>query len=153
MRNFYLSILPALLFIFIAVPAAGQTVRERADRLQQEKMSFFNEKLQLTKAESEKFWPVYNDYQNRRDKITRDRNNLLIYFDSNKDNLSENETHELINKYIAFQKDETMLLETYTKRFMEFLPAQKVMRIFLVELEFKKWLLDQLRENRVQSRN
>lgn len=123
---------------------------ERQESLQQQKVAFFTENLQLTPAESARYWPVYNDYQNRRDKITRDRNTLLKYFESNKNNLTESEATELIVKYLAFQKEETQLLETYTQKFQEFLPANKVMRIYIVELDFKKWLLENLRQNKAQ---
>lgn len=129
--------------------------REKQDNLQQQKVTFFNEKLQLTPAESAKFWPVYNDYQNRRDKVTRDRNTLLKYFESNRNNLTEAEASSLIEKYLAFQLEETQLLENYTRKFQEILPARKVMRIYSVELEFKKWLLENLRQNKppIQPRN
>jgi len=129
-----------------------QTARgERQDNLQQQKIAFFDDKLQLTDGESAKFWPVYNDFQNRRDKITRDRNTLLQYFEANQANMPEAEAKAMITKYLAFQKDETILLETYTEKFMQILPAKKVMRIYLVELDFKKWLLENLRQNKVQN--
>jgi hypothetical protein len=121
---------------------------ERRDNLQQQKVSFFTENLQLTPDESARFWPVYNDYQNRRDRIIRDRNTLLKYYESNKNNMAEDEAGELITKYIGFQKEETTLLESYTKKFEEFLPAKKVMRIYICELDFKKWLLLNLRQNK-----
>ena len=130
---------------------AQSTRSDRQETLQQQKMAFFNEKLQLTQAESVKFWPVYNDYQNRRDKITRDRNTLLQYYEANLSNMSETEAGGLIQKYLALQKEETLLLESYTERFMKILPAAKVMRIYLVELDFKKWLLENLRQNKAQA--
>jgi hypothetical protein len=121
------------------------------DNLQQQKISFFTGKLQLTPDESAKFWPVYNDYQNRRDKITRDRNTLLQYYEANKANMTEAEANEIIVKYIAFQQEETRLLVSYTTKFQEFLPAKKVIRIYIVELDFKKWLLENLRQNKMQA--
>jgi hypothetical protein len=75
----------------------------------------------------------------------------MKYFESNKNNLSENEAADLIRKYLAFQQEETQLTETYTQKFQEFLPAKKVMRIFIVELDFKKWLLENLRQNKDQA--
>jgi len=124
------------------------TRAEKQENLQQQKVTFFTENLQLTAAESARFWPVYNDYQNRRDKITRDRNTLLKYYEANKGNMTDTEASELIEKYLGFQKQETELLETYTKKFQEILPAKKVMRIYQVELDFKKWLLENLRQNK-----
>jgi hypothetical protein len=134
-----------------AAPMFGQTSRgEKLDNLQQQKMAFFNEKLQLTPAESTKFWPVYNDYQNRRDKITHDRNTLIQYFESNKANMTDSEANELIAKYVGFQQEETRLMESFTAKFKEILPAKKVLRIYSVEIEFKKWLLENLRQNKVR---
>lgn len=124
---------------------------EKQDNLQQQKVTFFNRNLQLTPVESSRFWPIYNDYQNRRDKITRDRNTLMQYFEANKANMSEAEATESINKYLAFQQEETRLLESYTRKFQEFLPARKVMRIYQTELDFKKWLLENLRQNKTQT--
>ncbi len=142
-----------MLLVLISGTGLQAQVRSagRSDNLQQQKTAFFNEKLQLTPVESAKFWPVYNDYQNRRDKITKDRNTLLQYYEANKVNMSETEAREIIEKYIVFQQEETRLLESYTAKFREFLPAKKVMRIFIVELEFKKWLLENLRQNKAQT--
>ena len=143
---------PYLFLISLLWPVycvSAQSARaEKQDNIQQQKVAFFNQSLQLTTAESSRFWPVYNDYQNRRDKITNDRNNLLKYYEVNKNNLSETEASDLISRYVGFQQEETRLLETYTKKFREFLPAVKVMRIFNTELEFKKWLLQNLRQNK-----
>jgi|WetSurMetagenome_2_1015567.scaffolds.fasta_scaffold04993_5 hypothetical protein len=146
MYHFFKITISLTILLFAGTIVIGQAVKQ--DNLQQQKMNFFNEKLQLTAAESAKFWPVYKDYQNRRDKIIRDRNNLLSYFEANKKNMSEQEASESIKKFLSFQREETSLIESYTVKFQEFLPVKKVMMIYIVELEFKKWLLTNLRQNK-----
>jgi hypothetical protein len=136
-------------FLFLCHPGAAQNKTDEKQDLQKQKVAFFTENLQLSANESSRFWPVYNDYQNRRDKIARDRNTLMKYFESNKLNMTEKEAGELIAKYVSFQQQETELLESFTKKFQEFLPAKKVMRIYIVELDFKKWLLENLRQNKL----
>lgn len=150
-KNHPIILLSAVAMIWAAGLQAQQKGAAKPDNLQQQKISFFTEKLQLTPNESAKFWPVYNDYQNRRDKITRDRNTLLQYYEANKANMTESEANDVIGKYISFQQEETRLLESYTKKFQEFLPAKKVVRIYIVELDFKKWLLENLRQNKLQT--
>jgi hypothetical protein len=149
MKKLHISLL-LVLFSLVHILFAQAQIRqpEKKDNFMQQKINFFTENLQLTPTESGQFWPVYNDYQNRRDKITRDRNTLMKYYESNKNNMTEDEAGELISKYVAFQQEETRLLETYTKKFQEFLPSKKVMRIYIVELDFKKWLLQNLRQNK-----
>ncbi len=149
------KIIPVTLLAMCIMLICGSTllaqIRTAESRLEQEKIRYFNQHLQLTASESEKFWPVYNDYQNRRNKITADRNNLMNYFQSNYRNMTTAEASDAINKYLAYQRQETELLEAYTKRFREFLSEKKVMQIYVVELEFRKWLLENLRENRLQA--
>jgi hypothetical protein len=69
--------------------------------------------------------------------------------------MSESEANELITKYLGFQNEEIRLLESLTQKLREILPAKKVMRVYTVELEFKKWLLENLRQNKtpVNTRN
>jgi hypothetical protein len=151
-RTLPIALFMALQILSPAPNLSAQTKQaERQDNLQQQKIKFFTENLQLTQTESTHFWPVYNDYQNRRDKVTRDRNTMMLYFESNKQNMTEKEADDLIIRYLAFQQEETRLLEFYTKKFREFLPAKKVMRIYIVELDFKKWLLENLRQNKMQA--
>lgn len=152
-KTIQISFLLFMASIFQGLFVSAQTrPSEKQETLQQQKMKFFNENLQLTTAESARFWPIYNDYQNRRDKLTRDRNTMMQYYEVNMPNMTEAEATELINKYLAYHEEEAKLLEAYTGKFLEILPARKVMKIYLVELDFKKWLLENLRQNKAQTR-
>ena len=44
--------------------AQNATGTKSAKKLQALKIAFITQKLQLTSAEAEKFWPVYNQYDN-----------------------------------------------------------------------------------------
>ena len=130
-----------LLILFsIKIPAQLDN-QEKLKRLQEQKVDFFTKRLGLTNQESKKFWPVYNDYQNRKNMISQERKNTVKYFLENSENIGEEETAELLDKYISYQKKETKLLEDYTNKFREFLPEKKVIRIFILEVQFRQWLL------------
>lgn len=139
-----------LLSLLIMPLRAQQETSAMQQDLRARKISFFNEKLQLTPKEAEKFWPLYNDYQSRMDKIARDRKNLTSYVEKNSAHVSEAEMAEMVEKFLGFQREETKLLETYTARFREFLPDNKVFSIYITETEWKKYLLVLLRENKSQ---
>jgi hypothetical protein len=144
-RIIYL-VFSAVIYVLGSMPALAQ--QKPVETLQQQKVRYFNEKLQLTPAEAKSFWPVYNDYQNRKEKITDDRNNLLRYFTSNSKNMTPAEASDAIEKYLLYQQQENDLLHSYTKKFLEFMPPKKVMQIFITENDFKKLLLENLRDNR-----
>ena len=142
-----LSIL--ILFIFFSAGMSlAQQGPDRQDKIYAAKVAFFTARLQLTPQEAEKFWPVYNDYQNQRDKIIQQRKNTTQYYIKNADNLSDKEIDRILNDYINYQKQETALLETFNTKLKEILPERKVIKVYITEIQFRNYLLGQLRNNR-----
>jgi hypothetical protein len=143
MKNSLFNII-VLLLVTVMQPLTGQ-VRQgnMLERIQEKKKAFFNEKLQLTPKESDQFWPLYNDYSNRKNLINQQRNSLMAYYIQNEKNLSDKEMTETLEELLDFQRQETSLMESYTKKFKEFLPDSKIIKIFVTELQFKKLLLTQ----------
>ncbi|MBN1950586.1 MAG: hypothetical protein JW801_05250 [Bacteroidales bacterium] len=139
----YLALLLLLIPAFSGVQA--QPSRSAAQKLQDEKTAFFNKELGLSQSESTAFWPIYNDYQNRRSRIASEKRTLMDYYSENSRNISDKEITEILNKYIQLEKQETALLETYNARFREVLPDEKVFRIYIAEINFKDYLLKQIR--------
>ena len=71
----------------------------------------------------------------------QERKSTTAYFLQNSENMSEEEAGELMEKYISYQKKETGLLEVYAEKFREFLPEKKVLQVFILEVQFRQWLL------------
>lgn len=94
------------------------------DDIQQAKIAFFTEKLELSTAEAEKFWPVYNEYQAAKKTI--------------KEKYQDNPGPEKM-------EEESTLLKKYNAKYKEILPATKVAKLYKAEEEFKKILLDILK--------
>jgi len=103
----------------------------------------------LTTKEAQEFWPVYNDYQARKNKIIQDRRSTTRYYIQNLNNLSEKEIEEMTGKFIRLIKKESDLLLTYHEKFKEVLPIKKVMQIYIAEEQYKTFLLRQLRNRRI----
>ncbi|NMB73003.1 MAG: hypothetical protein GYA22_12730 [Bacteroidales bacterium] len=129
---------------------AGQDVEERSEKIKAQKVAFITRKVGLTPAEAQKFWPVYNEYDEQRSKILEQRRSTSWYYIQNSSTLSEKETDEIIGRYISLQKQENELLEKYNAKFRQILPASKVMKLYVAEVEFKTWLLKQIRDNKTQ---
>jgi archaellum biogenesis ATPase FlaH len=149
--NLIKKLLPVLICISVS-PTFSENVSaqmgERREKLEAEKVAFFTRELNLTTTEAESFWPVYNDYSNRKDKINRDRKVLYEYITSNKDYMSEDEVQDALTKFITYQNQETSLIESFNKKFLEILPPKKVMMIYVTENQFKAYILKQIRDNR-----
>jgi len=145
------KIIPAFLCFAILISISGDILAQKQDKIDKidaEKVAFFNRELALTKAESDKFWLVYNDFSNRKDKINRDRKVLFQYISENKDYMTDAEVQESLAKFLSFQVQESTLIETFNKKFLEILPAKKVMMIYITENQFKVYILKQIRDNK-----
>jgi len=140
-------------FGFIAVMAllsVNGTVRaqseEQIERLNKERQVFFEEQLELTPAESKAFWPLYDDFMNRKIRIMDEQKNTFWYSHKNADNLSNKEIEETLDK-ILLQKTQLYNLEQeyYGNKFPSVLPPKKVLLLYKVEWEFRQHLLKEIR--------
>ena len=115
--------------------------------INEEKIPFFTKYLDLTPQEAEKFWPLYNEYTDKKEKIFSDIKSLnkTIRFSQE---ISEKEAEELNRKYIENQAKLFDLLKEYNEKFKKVLPVTKVNKIYFVEREFRKYLIKQMRNHR-----
>ena len=143
--EYYLS----MIFLLLCVQGVyGQVLENRLERFQAQKIAFFTDRLQLTPAEAEKFWPVYNDYNSRKDRLDEETRSLMRYVMRNADNMSAKEINDSMGKYLQLQEQGHQLFLEYHKKYLEILPPEKVLKIYITETQFKTVLLNQIRENR-----
>lgn len=139
--------LPGLMLLLVNFnESKGQALQ----KIQAEKIAFFTEKMNITPSEATVFWPMYNEYQEKKHEINKRKNSVLTYYKTNQENLNEPEIKRLTDRYVSYQQEEAKLLETYTSRFKEILPIEKVLQIYITEAEFRKYLIEQIRKKRVK---
>lgn len=141
--------LSAVLFLvsFSGMGTLMAQTQEQIDQFNEERRAYFTDKLELTEAEGKAFWPLYEDFANRKMKLVEDERSTYAYAHKNADNLSDKEIRETLAK--AFRlKEEQLALEKdfYQNKFMTVLPAKKVMKLGKVEWDFRRHLMRKLRE-------
>jgi hypothetical protein len=140
-----MRIVALLLVSIVYFSATSAQTSTGSDRVRAAKVKFFTEKLELTQKESEKFWPIYNDYQSRRNKLATERKTIMQFFNENNKNMSADEISETLDRYIQIDKEQALLLETYNDKFKQVLSDEKVLKIYVTEIQFKNYLLKKLR--------
>ncbi|MBK9638478.1 MAG: hypothetical protein IPO63_11945 [Bacteroidetes bacterium] len=68
------------------------------------------------------------------------------------DNLSDKEVDAIIADDIALRQQEVDILKKYHPRFKQVLPIKKVAKLFKSEEEFKRELLEKIRERKAQNK-
>jgi hypothetical protein len=123
------------------------------EKLDAYKIAFFTRRLNLTPQEAEKFWPVYNEFQNKRNLIQTERAQLNRSVNQNELNMSEKEMIDAGDKLISLQVQEANLSMEYHKKFKEILSPVKVIRLYQAENQYRLQLLNELRQNQPQRNN
>jgi len=118
------------------------------ERLNAYKIAFFTKRLNLTSQEAERFWPVYNEFQEKKFRIQQERIKLNRDFNLNISAMSEKEMTEAIDHYIALETREADLSQDFHKKFKEILPPLKVIRLYQAENQYKIQLLNELQDRR-----
>jgi len=108
--------------------ANAQKQGTRSEKVQALKIAFITQKLQLTSAQAEKFWPVYNQYDSEIKSLRTDNNEDVL----------ENE-EKLLN-----------IRKKYKPTFEKILGPQKLNDLFNAERDFRNVLIRQLKNERQQ---
>lgn len=150
MNNFKFYGMKRVIIILIALaifPLMQVTAQNpNLDKLNSYKIAFFTRRLNLTSQEAEKFWPVYNDFQNKRNSIQIERQTLNRNINQNELNMSEKEMIDAGDKHVALQIQEAALSQEYHKKFKEVLSPTKVIRLYQAENQYRMLLLNELRD-------
>jgi len=143
-----------IIFVIMIFPATWLSAQNpNLEKLNSYKIGFFTKKLNLTSAEAEKFWPVYNEYQQEKNTIQKERVMLMRDFNQNESMLTDKQLTEIGDKLIKSVSDESSLAVSFHKRLNEILSPAKVIRYYQAENQYKVQLLNELQENRQRRGN
>lgn len=119
---------------------------QQIKKFNEERKSYFNDKLELTASEKEAFWPVYKDFTHRKMKVLEEERNTFKYSNENADNLSDEEINEILARILDYKKQVFQLEQEYYKdKFPVVLPPEKVLKLYKVEWDFRRHLVKKLR--------
>ncbi|MBA4323011.1 MAG: hypothetical protein C0408_09370 [Odoribacter sp.] len=136
-----------ILLLLTGVPFLKITAQSpNLDKLNAYKIAFFTRRLNLTPQEAEKFWPVYNEFQDKRNSIQMERQILNRNMYQNELNMSDKDLIDAGDKYVALQVQEAALAQEYHKKFKEILSPIKVIRLYQAENQYRMQLLNELKD-------
>lgn len=135
-----------ILFLLPGMKAFSQN--KKLENLNSYKIGFFTKKLNLTSSEAEKFWPVYNEYQNQRTRIQLEKVSIIRNFNLNETTLTDKQLTELGDRLAATIIQESDLSVTLHSKLKEILPPAKVIKFYQAENQYKAQLLNELQNNK-----
>lgn len=134
------------LFLITTVIQAQQRGNEKIKAF---KVAYITEKLSLTASEAEKFWPVYNAYDDKMTRLRKQERQIISgKLSDGIDAMSDADANKLLDEILEIKSRE---LE-YTKELVEDLKVslspKKIIRLRKAEEEFKRKLLERIKQRR-----
>lgn len=140
-----------LCILAFSLSVSAQTA-DAEKALKAEKVTFLTNKLQLTPDEAKVFWPIYDEYWERKIAIQNERRKFVEEFAKDADKLSEADIINYTNRYVNSSKQETELLAEFNTRLKTILPPKKIMLLYQSNYDFKDYLLKKVKESKKEEK-
>ncbi|NOT76478.1 MAG: hypothetical protein HOP08_16240 [Cyclobacteriaceae bacterium] len=124
-----------------------QTVDPKVrDKINAARIALISTRLGLTPAQAEKFWPIYNEFSQKRIEKRQEFRRAQQEVDPNNPNPEKEK--ELVRIGLKLKQDEVDLEKDYSGRIMNIITAQQLLRLRKAEGEFRQLILNQLQQRR-----
>jgi len=135
-------VLPVLLF-FLPLAAMAQPGKGK-EKIEAMRVAFITKRLDLTVTEAQAFWPLYNQYQQKKEDLRTSMGVLRKKAEKNYEGLSDKEIDALIEEELAIKQKELDAQKEFNKKIKSVLPVKKVGMLYKAEEDFKMELIKQL---------
>lgn len=134
------KIISVLVLAALVSAAASAQNQDKSDqqwreKVRAEQVAFITSQLDLSEAEAQKFWPVYNEIQSQRREAYKASFQAMKELEESLQ--KEEDTDKKLDKYIAAKKKIAELENDAAKKYSKVLPKKKVAKLVLSEERFR----------------
>ncbi|CAH0336240.1 hypothetical protein FVB9288_01924 [Flavobacterium sp. CECT 9288] len=149
MNNSKIILLLALLFVSFNFYAQGESMKEKREQIKVLKAAFFTTEIGFTTTEAEKFWPVYNTYDDKQFELRHQKMKSYVkrMSDGSLDKINEKEAKLFLAQIEGTEEELFLVRKRFLQNLRTFLPAVKIVKLKKAEEDFNKKLLQQYRNN------
>ena len=135
---------PISIFMFlisISLNTFGQDSNEKINSL---KTAYITEKLELSKAEAEKFWPIYNAFEVKRTELKEEAHKDISDKDYSK--LTESEANALLEEMIVLNNQRQNIHNNLISDLKKIISSKKIVLLKQAEYDFNKKMFAEYRK-------
>lgn len=137
-----------LLLISLSFYGQGEKMREKREQIKALKVAFLTNELKLTSNEAEKFWPVYNTFDDKQFELRHQKMKSFMrkMNDETLDKMSEKEATVFLNQMESTEEEIFSLRKNFITTLKGIIPATKIIKLRKSEEDFNRKLLQQYRD-------
>ncbi|WHT38472.1 hypothetical protein [Myroides odoratus] len=138
------------LFILFGCSLFSYAQHGDADKIKSLKIAHLTTVLNLTTEEAEKFWPIYNTYDNKLSKLRHSE--VIHYIKSNEtqdiEGLTEKQATEKVQALLTFEEDYCSLRNQFILDSKKILSNKKILLLKKAEDDFNRKLLKKYKDKK-----
>lgn len=139
------------LSLMITTAAFGQGPgedKEKDEKIEALKVGFITKELNLTSAEAEKFWPLYNEMEDKMKEIRQSCRKINHEMRDSEDKISNEDAKKKLNTLFENDQKELDLKKEYSEKFIKIIGEKRTLKLLSLEHEFRRVLLERLKDRR-----
>lgn len=123
--------------------------KDRHAKIQALKVAHLTEQLNLTAEEAQKFWPIYNEYEEKMHDLRRsERKEVIGKIKNDLETMSDEEANKLIKKGIELRSKEVSTYRMLIENLKGIIPPKKILLLRKAEEDFKRKLLERYKNKK-----
>ncbi|WP_306350955.1 sensor of ECF-type sigma factor [Flavobacterium sp. '19STA2R22 D10 B1'] len=140
----------SLFLLLCALTSFAQDGQSKKEQIQALKSSFFTTELALTSNEAEKFWPIYNSYDDKQYELRHDKMHALIrkMKDGSVDKMSDKEALVFLSQIDNVEDELYQNRKKLVSDLKTVISPVKIIKLKKAEDDFNRKLLKQYRDKK-----
>ncbi len=122
--------------------------REKDEKIEALKVGFITKELNLTSAEAEKFWPLYNEMEDKMKEIRQSCRKINHEMRDSEDKISNEDAKKKLNTLFENEQKELDIKKEYSEKFIKLIGEKRTLKLLSLEHEFRRVLLERLKDRR-----
>lgn len=138
-----MKIISSILIVFFSLLAAQ--AQDKSTKIEAAKVAFVKEKIQLTENQEMLFWPIYNDYLDKKQEIRKQIKSLKT--ETGALSATDEQLKLDLQKLFDLRQQELMLEKEYfTLKFIKVISLRQVIELQKAEKQFTLMLIKKLED-------
>ncbi|MFD1315911.1 sensor of ECF-type sigma factor [Namhaeicola litoreus] len=142
------------LFIVLLLPLTVISQENKHEKLKAFKTAYLTEQLNLTKSEAEKFWPIYNKYEDKTHAVKIQSYKTVKKAINEKggfDSITEKEAESYLKSLMDNEEKMISLKMNLYNDLKPVLSSKKILQLHHAEHEFNRRLLDEYKRKQANA--
>lgn len=143
------NVLLAVLFLLSSYYVGAQDRSEHREKIKALKTAHITEGLKLTAKEAQLFWPIYNEYDEKRRTLYRKERAEV----QNAECMTEEKADSQLEEYVEIERQDYLLKKKYYNDLKKIFSARRIMQLKKVEDEFNEKMMREYRARQASNSN